>query len=191
MMPPCVKRLKKESLFLMLAVVSFVSLCLPYLSRSDCWQPYHPYLGPAAWTAEMAKDYPNSTFHGVDIAPRCLTTPPSNCHFHTKNLVEEKPFPDNHLDYIHQRLLVLGLLEANWDKVSIAIVHNMYRVFLNKAWNIGDCTTHANAQAWWMDRTCWGMRVTNGDHIIYGFGNSRISIIGDLQGFGKRWSQGY
>ncbi|KAJ8663281.1 hypothetical protein O0I10_000519 [Lichtheimia ornata] len=73
--------------------------------------------GPAAWTAEMAKDYPNSTFHGVDIAPRCLTTPPSNCHFHTKNLVEEKPFPDNHLDYIHQRLLVLGLLEANWDKV--------------------------------------------------------------------------
>ncbi|CDH52598.1 methyltransferase type 11 [Lichtheimia corymbifera JMRC:FSU:9682] len=73
--------------------------------------------GPAAWTTEMAKDYPNSTFYGVDIAPRCLTTPPANCHFHTKNLVEEKPFPDNHLDYIHQRLLVLGLLEANWDKV--------------------------------------------------------------------------
>ncbi|CDS09983.1 hypothetical protein LRAMOSA02660 [Lichtheimia ramosa] len=75
------------------------------------------YVGPAAWTTEMAKDYPNSTFHGVDIAPRCPTTPPPNCHFHTKNLVEEKPFPDEHLDYIHQRLLVLGLPEANWDKV--------------------------------------------------------------------------
>ncbi|KAI7878174.1 S-adenosyl-L-methionine-dependent methyltransferase [Lichtheimia hyalospora FSU 10163] len=73
--------------------------------------------GPAAWTTEMAKDYPNSTFHGVDIAPRCSTVPPSNCHFHTKNLVEEKPFPDESLDYIHQRLLVLGLLEKNWDKV--------------------------------------------------------------------------
>lgn len=87
------------------------------------------YVGPAAWTTEMAKDYPNSTFHGVDIAPRCPTTPPPNCHFHTKNLVEEKPFPDEHLDYIHQRLLVLGLPEANWDKVRSKTSHCVSRDF--------------------------------------------------------------
>ncbi|KAL9542290.1 hypothetical protein PS6_009871 [Mucor atramentarius] len=74
--------------------------------------------GPAAWVFDMAKDFPNSQFHGIDITS---TFPhdakPSNCEFTVANLTEGIPYPDNYFDYVHQRLLILGLTDANWDFV--------------------------------------------------------------------------
>lgn len=74
----------------------------------------------------MAKDFPNSKFYGIDINN---TFPeefkPGNCDFVLGNISEEIPFPDNTFDYIHQRLLVLGLTSEMWERVStIAIQYN-------------------------------------------------------------------
>ncbi|GAA5811119.1 hypothetical protein MFLAVUS_004548 [Mucor flavus] len=73
--------------------------------------------GPASWLFDMAKDYPNSKFYGVDITN---TFPeeekPENCELVLGNIGEHIPFPDNTFDYVHQRLLLLGLTEEMWEQ---------------------------------------------------------------------------
>ncbi|KAI7882018.1 S-adenosyl-L-methionine-dependent methyltransferase [Lichtheimia hyalospora FSU 10163] len=72
--------------------------------------------GPASWTMEMAKEYPRSEFEGLDVTtsfPNAIK--PENCHFTVHNMIDPFPFPANHFEYIHQRLLVLGLLASEWD----------------------------------------------------------------------------
>lgn len=90
--------------------------------------------GPAAWVFDMAKDFPNSQFHGIDITSTFPhDTKPSNCEFTVANLAEGIPYPDNYFDYVHQRLLILGLTNANWDFVSVIhsnTVHAQYSSFL-------------------------------------------------------------
>lgn len=79
--------------------------------------------GPASWTMEMAKDYPRSEFEGLDVTtsfPNAIK--PENCHFTVHNMIDPFPFPANHFEYIHQRLLVLGLLASEWDSVRITIM---------------------------------------------------------------------
>ncbi|KAI9313472.1 S-adenosyl-L-methionine-dependent methyltransferase [Dichotomocladium elegans] len=74
--------------------------------------------GPGTWTLDMAKTYPNSTFYGVDISTRFPEAiKPPNCHFKVHNILETNGFPDNHFDFIHQRLLIAGLLKDHWRKV--------------------------------------------------------------------------
>lgn len=76
--------------------------------------------GPGAWTIDVAKEFPNSTFHGVDITASYLPEGeiPENCHFGLANVAEKIPYPDNYFDYVHQRLLVFGLGAEDWDKVN-------------------------------------------------------------------------
>lgn len=69
---------------------------------------------------EMAKDYPRSEFEGLDVTtsfPNAIK--PENCHFTVHNMIDPFPFPANHFEYIHQRLLVLGLLASEWDSVRL------------------------------------------------------------------------
>lgn len=75
--------------------------------------------GPAAWTFDMAKEFPNSKFYGVDITPNELpnTEKPDNCEFQIANISEHIPYPDNTFDYIFQRLLIMGLTHESWDNV--------------------------------------------------------------------------
>ncbi|CAO3615219.1 unnamed protein product [Mucor fragilis] len=82
--------------------------------------------GPAAWTFDMAKDFPNSKFHGIDITPQTFAkgVKPDNCEFQVANIAEHIPYPDNTFDYIHQRLLVMGLTHENWDNT----LKEMFRV---------------------------------------------------------------
>ncbi|KAI9366414.1 S-adenosyl-L-methionine-dependent methyltransferase [Pilaira anomala] len=72
--------------------------------------------GPGSWTIDMAKEFPNSKFHGVDISNFFPETKPDNCEFVIGNLTETLPYEDNTFDYIHQRLLILGLTNGSWDK---------------------------------------------------------------------------
>lgn len=75
--------------------------------------------GPANWTFDMAEAYPNSTFYGVDISKVfSVDKKPVNVDFETANIAKHIPFPDNTFDYIHQRLLVLGLTNEDWNAVS-------------------------------------------------------------------------
>lgn len=74
--------------------------------------------GPATWTLEMANAYPQSTFHGIDISPNFpQSIKPANCNFSVHNITERSEFPDNYFGFIHQRLLVAGLLVDDWEKV--------------------------------------------------------------------------
>lgn len=77
--------------------------------------------GPAAWTFEMAKEFPNSKFYGVDITPNEFPEGdrPDNCEFQVANISEHIPYPDNTFDYIYQRLLIMGLTHDSWNNVCI------------------------------------------------------------------------
>ncbi|KAI7875314.1 S-adenosyl-L-methionine-dependent methyltransferase [Lichtheimia hyalospora FSU 10163] len=74
--------------------------------------------GPGTFTLEMSKMYPASNFIGTDVSPRfpeCIK--PKNCTFQVYNVTLPSPFPENHFGYVHQRLLILGLLKDDWPKV--------------------------------------------------------------------------
>ncbi|KAI9321235.1 S-adenosyl-L-methionine-dependent methyltransferase [Dichotomocladium elegans] len=74
--------------------------------------------GPATWTLEMANAFPNSTFYGTDISPRFPEQiKPGNCKFLVHNILEEPPFEENFFGYIHERLVVLGIKQADWPKL--------------------------------------------------------------------------
>ncbi|KAL7319725.1 hypothetical protein PS15m_002826 [Mucor circinelloides] len=81
--------------------------------------------GPATWTLEMGETYPNSKFHGIDassVFPESIK--PSNVEFCVTNIAEKIPFSDNTFDYIHQRLLILGLTNDDWENA----LKELYRV---------------------------------------------------------------
>ncbi|KAI9366264.1 S-adenosyl-L-methionine-dependent methyltransferase [Pilaira anomala] len=72
--------------------------------------------GPATWTFEMGENYPQSKFYGIDasrVFPEDIK--PANVDFVIGNIAKHIPFPDNTFDYIHQRLLFLGLTNNDWE----------------------------------------------------------------------------
>ncbi|KAI8143711.1 S-adenosyl-L-methionine-dependent methyltransferase [Fennellomyces sp. T-0311] len=74
--------------------------------------------GPGTWTIDMAGEYPESKFYGLDISPVFPTEgKPANTEFKVHNIAEEPAFPENYFDFIHQRLLVMGLRKAEWQTV--------------------------------------------------------------------------
>ncbi|ORZ00965.1 S-adenosyl-L-methionine-dependent methyltransferase [Syncephalastrum racemosum] len=66
--------------------------------------------GPGTWVLEMATDFPNADFHGIDLCPMFPgTIKPANSYFRQHNILEGLPFSDNTFDYLHMRLM-LGCL---------------------------------------------------------------------------------
>ncbi|RUS19220.1 hypothetical protein BC938DRAFT_475792, partial [Jimgerdemannia flammicorona] len=60
--------------------------------------------GPGSWTLEMATDFPNSDFCGIDIAevfPAAIV--PRNVKFQKVDVLKGLPFGDNTFDYVYQR----------------------------------------------------------------------------------------
>lgn len=63
--------------------------------------------------------YPASNFIGTDVSPRFPESiKPKNCTFQVYNVTLPSPFPENYFGYVHQRLLILGLLKDDWPKVN-------------------------------------------------------------------------
>ncbi|KAI8976933.1 S-adenosyl-L-methionine-dependent methyltransferase [Pilobolus umbonatus] len=72
--------------------------------------------GPAARVFDMAKDFPNSNFTGLDISfVDSDTIKPDSVEFKACNITNDIPFEDNSVDYFHQRLLVAGLTKTNYQ----------------------------------------------------------------------------
>lgn len=69
---------------------------------------------------EMSEAYPQSTFHGIDVAevfPQQIM--PKNCTFKLVDLTAPPlSYEDTTFDYIHQRLLFAALGEEHWNNVS-------------------------------------------------------------------------
>ena len=75
-------------------------------------------IGPGTWSLDMANEYSESKFYGVDISPVFpMEAKPANTEFKVYNIAEGTAFPDNHFDFIHQRLLVMGLRKTEWEVV--------------------------------------------------------------------------
>ncbi|KAI8144227.1 hypothetical protein BJV82DRAFT_79881 [Fennellomyces sp. T-0311] len=69
--------------------------------------------GPGTWVLEMATEFPNADFHGVDICPMFPgTIKPSNAIFRQQNILDGLPYPDNSIDYLHVRLMLSCLTQA-------------------------------------------------------------------------------
>ncbi|RUP46418.1 S-adenosyl-L-methionine-dependent methyltransferase, partial [Jimgerdemannia flammicorona] len=79
--------------------------------------------GAGCWTMNMANDFPNSHFVGVDVAdlfPKDEVK--SNCIFVKANTLEGLPFEDDTFDYIFQRFMVLAFTPADWAKAISELV---------------------------------------------------------------------
>ncbi|KAI8139136.1 S-adenosyl-L-methionine-dependent methyltransferase [Fennellomyces sp. T-0311] len=75
--------------------------------------------GPGQWVIEMSKEYPRSTFVGLDLSnifPPQESRPP-NCQFAIHNILKTLPFPENHFTFIHQQYLLCGIQEWRWPSV--------------------------------------------------------------------------
>ncbi|KAI9254606.1 S-adenosyl-L-methionine-dependent methyltransferase [Phascolomyces articulosus] len=95
--------------------------------------------GPGTWTLDMAQQYPQSKFYGLDISSVFPTEiKPSNTEFQLHNITEPAPFPENTFDYVHQRLLVMGLRNEEWKKV----ISNYLQVLKSNGYfEFTECTT--------------------------------------------------
>jgi ubiquinone/menaquinone biosynthesis C-methylase UbiE len=74
--------------------------------------------GPGTWAFEMGESYPRSKVHGIDVScvfPEDIR--PANVDFIIGNISKDIPYQDSTFDYIHQRLLILGLTDADWINV--------------------------------------------------------------------------
>ncbi|CAJ0749688.1 20655_t:CDS:2 [Entrophospora sp. SA101] len=72
-----------------------------------------------SWIIDMATNYPNSTFVGVDISPifqSSLKDHPAltNIGFIKHNVLEGLPFPENTFDYVYQRFLSTAFTPSEW-----------------------------------------------------------------------------
>ncbi|KAL7420744.1 hypothetical protein Q5752_004696 [Cryptotrichosporon argae] len=70
-------------------------------------------VGTGAWVIEMAQEFPNAEWIGVDIAPVQRDTGiPDNLHFQQDDVTRGLGFPDSYFDVVHCRYIVLGV--RNW-----------------------------------------------------------------------------
>ncbi|RUS21653.1 hypothetical protein BC937DRAFT_91945 [Endogone sp. FLAS-F59071] len=64
---------------------------------------------------DMAREYPKSHFTGIDVADVFKDTlTPLNCQFLLANTLEGLPFPDNHFDFVFQRLHIFCFTKEGW-----------------------------------------------------------------------------
>ncbi|KAI8810040.1 S-adenosyl-L-methionine-dependent methyltransferase [Cladochytrium replicatum] len=82
--------------------------------------------GTGIWLAEMNRDFPKGTYHGVDISATAWAETfnelsAGKINLTKANILEGLPFEDNTFDYVHQQLLVAGLPQAHWPNVIAEI----------------------------------------------------------------------
>jgi SAM-dependent methyltransferase len=77
--------------------------------------------GTGIWVLEMAHDYPDTAFVGVDIntVNQPSTVIPSNASFMQADILKGLPFPNESFDYIHARLLAGGIPRESWRNALV------------------------------------------------------------------------
>lgn len=106
--------------------------------------------------------YPASNFIGTDVSPRFPESiKPKNCTFQVYNVTLPSPFPENYFGYVHQRLLILGLLKDDWPKVN-DLFHLMGLHELTFSITTGDQAPHGHPETWWLDRIDRGIKREKG-----------------------------
>ncbi|KAF7731581.1 hypothetical protein EC973_009345 [Apophysomyces ossiformis] len=74
--------------------------------------------GPGTWILEMATEYPQTDFHGIDLRTMFPTTiKPSNAYFKQHNFFESLPYEDNTFDFVRIRLMFCNMTQAQWMQI--------------------------------------------------------------------------
>lgn len=72
--------------------------------------------GSGRWILEMAADYPNSTFIGLDAADVFPKEDlPPNCSFMMADVLNGLPFEDETFAFVFQRFLVYAFTPKDWE----------------------------------------------------------------------------
>ncbi|KAI1845728.1 hypothetical protein JX265_000093 [Neoarthrinium moseri] len=87
--------------------------------------------GNCSWALDVARQYPNCEVHGVDISPIMMPFGlPSNLFLYQCDLNDEIPYPDNHFDFVHSRLVDGGVNSDRW----VPYIREMKRVLVRRGW---------------------------------------------------------
>ncbi len=88
--------------------------------------------GTGRWGMEISYVFPNARIVGVDMVPQLSVNEYAipNYTFVQANLLEGLPFQSNMFDFVHQRLLVLGIPVDKWPSA----VHELRRVTAPAGW---------------------------------------------------------
>jgi SAM-dependent methyltransferase len=74
--------------------------------------------GTGRWVLEMARAFPQARVYGIDLE---WSTPlqklPPNVTFQQGNVLEGLPFEADSFDYVHQRLLAMGIPADQWGRL--------------------------------------------------------------------------
>ncbi|RHZ76871.1 hypothetical protein Glove_187g97 [Diversispora epigaea] len=72
--------------------------------------------GPGTWILEMANEYPNASFTGIDHRTLFKAEPPSNVTIEYNDLLTTLPFDDNSFDFVFMRFLAYEITEERFEK---------------------------------------------------------------------------
>jgi SAM-dependent methyltransferase len=88
--------------------------------------------GTGRWGMEMAFIFPNANIVGVDMVNQASIREENlpNYTFVQGNLLEGLPFANNTFEYVHQRLLVLGIPVDKWPNA----IRELKRVVVPRGW---------------------------------------------------------
>ncbi|KAI8809789.1 S-adenosyl-L-methionine-dependent methyltransferase [Cladochytrium replicatum] len=78
--------------------------------------------GTGVWLAEMHREFPNGTYHGMDITTTPWEETPKGTFENQitvlkANVLEKLPFEDGTFDYVHQQMLFSGIPAEKWPHV--------------------------------------------------------------------------
>jgi ubiquinone/menaquinone biosynthesis C-methylase UbiE len=67
--------------------------------------------GTGIWAIEFADQTPEAEIIGTDLSPIQPRYVPPNLKFEIDDAEDEWTFPENHFDYIHERLVICGSIK--------------------------------------------------------------------------------
>lgn len=65
--------------------------------------------GTGRWVLDMAHDFPNVRFDGIDIVPIATRHPPDNVHFEMANVNEPLRYSNGAFDFVHARSISMAV----------------------------------------------------------------------------------
>ncbi|GCE20978.1 class I SAM-dependent methyltransferase [Dictyobacter kobayashii] len=90
--------------------------------------------GTGRWMFEQAQAFPQANIMGIDLVPprvdKSSLAFPKKCVFTQGNVVDGLPFVDQTFDFVHQRLLILGIQARAWPR----LLYDLYRVTRPGGW---------------------------------------------------------
>ena len=85
--------------------------------------------GTGRWMLETAQQFPLAQIYGLDLDLPTLSLP-ENCTFTQGDLLDGLPFANEMFDFVHQRMLILGVPLDNWP----GVINELIRVTRRQGW---------------------------------------------------------